>query len=335
MTQKNKRADLMMDCGFVIFHLTLNQVWNFRASNFKKNNPSQRVQTDQYVLEIEEQPSTINDRFESIFNKENLSDVHFIVGTGKYRRKIPAHRLVLALGSPVFNSLFNDSPTSSSLEIEVPEIRPEIFLIFLKYLYCDYLEIKIETLMPLMDIAKKYQVPSLKNHCREFIKNLCLPENAFFWLMNVRDYDDHELTEFILKLICSNAAEAFKNDDFTDISHDILCELLKRDDLKMDEVDIFKLALRWAKAECIRQNLPAEPENQRQVLGAALFLIRFPLMRIKDFANIPAQSGILHDSEMITLFLYMTAVNKPPIAFSDVPREESNEEDCWKILAWS
>ena len=57
-----------------------------------------------------------------------------------------------------------------------------------------------------------------------------------------------------------------------------------------------------------------------QVLGRALRLIRFPLMNIEEFASGPAQSGLLLDSEVVSLFLYFTVNPKPNVSFADVPR---------------
>lgn len=61
-------------------------------------------------------------------------------------------------------------------------------------------------------------------------------------------------------------------------------------------------------------------EQQRAVLGRALFLVRFPLMSIEEFALGPAQSGVLTDRELVSLFLYFTVNPKPPVGFPDVPR---------------
>lgn len=42
--------------------------------------------------------------------------------------------------------------------------------------------------------------------------------------------------------------------------------------------------MRWAEAECQRQQLPVTFGNKQKVLGKALSLIRFPLMTIEEFA---------------------------------------------------
>lgn len=71
--------------------------------------------------------------------------------------------------------------------------------------------------------------------------------------------------------------------------------------------------IRWASAECTRQELEVTNENKRRVLGHAVNLIRFPLMTIEEFAQGPAQSGLLVEREVVELFLYFTLNPKPRV----------------------
>ena len=43
-------------------------------------------------------------------------------------------------------------------------------------------------------------------------------------------------------------------------------------------------------------------------------------MTVEEFAQGPAQSGILADRECVSLFLHFTVNPKPPVGFLDVPR---------------
>jgi BTB/POZ domain-containing protein 1/2 len=58
----------------------------------------------------------------------------------------------------------------------------------------------------------------------------------------------------------------------------------------------------------------------RCVLSDALYQIRFPLMPVEDFATGPAQSGILTEKEIVSLFLYFHVNPKPKVSFIDKPR---------------
>lgn len=63
-----------------------------------------------------------------------------------------------------------------------------------------------------------------------------------------------------------------------------LCAVLQRDTLSIRENRLFGAVVRWADAECYRQQLPPTSENKQTVLGKALPLIRFPLMTVEEFA---------------------------------------------------
>ena len=82
---------------------------------------------------------------------------------------------------------------------------------------------------------------------------------------------------------------------FTDIDIDTLTSVLDRDSLRIKESKLFGAVLRWADAECLRQNTPVSADNKRAVLGKVLAKVRFPLMSDEEFAQGPAQSGILTD----------------------------------------
>lgn len=56
---------------------------------------------------------------------------------------------------------------------------------------------------------------------------------------------------------------------------------------------VFFSVILWANAECQRKEIEPTADNQRKVLGDALFLVRIPAMSLEDFADGPAQSGIL------------------------------------------
>lgn len=131
--------------------------------------------------------------------------------------------------------------------------------------------------------------------------------------------------------------------------------MLERDTLGVREVRLFGAAVRWAEAEARRQQLQPTPENMRKVLGKALTLIRFPLMTIEEFAagkggliptvsvassvsyillcpdpdpSGPAQSNILTDREVVSLFLHFTVNPKPRVDFIDRPRCCLRGKEC-------
>ncbi|TSP09102.1 BTB/POZ domain-containing protein 2 [Bagarius yarrelli] len=271
---------------------------------------------------------TVKERFAFLFNNEVLSDVHFLVGKGMGVQRIPAHRFVLAVGSAVFDAMFNGGMATTSTEIELPDVEPAAFLALLKFLYSDEVQIGPETVMTTLYTAKKYAVPALEAHCVEFLKKNLRADNAFMLLTQARLFDEPQLASLCLENIDKNTGDALAAEGFTDIDLDTLVAVLERDTLGVREVRLFGAAVRWAEAEAHRQQLQPTPENKRRVLGKALTLIRFPLMTIEEFAAGPAQSGILTDREVVSLFLHFTVNPKPRVEFIDRPRCCLRGKEC-------
>nr|XP_057945423.1 BTB/POZ domain-containing protein 1-like isoform X2 [Doryrhamphus excisus] len=225
--------------------------------------------------------SSLKERFAYLFNNELLSDIRFVVGKGRQAQRIPAHKFVLAAGSAVFDAMFNGGMATTSTEIELPDVEPAAFLSLLRFLYSDDVHIDPETVMSALNTAKKYAVPALASHCVEFVTKHLRAENAFMLLTQARIYDDPQISSLCLDTIDKSTAEAVNADGFTDIDLDTLCAVLERDTLSIRENRLFGAVVRWAEAECCRQQLPPTAENKQKVLGKALPLIRFPLMSVE------------------------------------------------------
>jgi BTB/POZ domain-containing protein 1/2 len=216
--------------------------------------------------------------------------------------------------------MFNSSFPSDDAEIVLPDVEPASFLALLRFLYTDDVQIGPETVMTILYSAKKYAVPSLEKHCVDFLKHNLSADNAFMLLTQARLFDEPQLAALCLETIDKYTQEALAVEGFAEIDVDTLISVLDRDSLRIKESKLFGAVLRWSEAETMRQNLPVTPDNKRSVLGGVLTKIRFPLMSVEEFAQGPAQSGILTDKETVSLFLHFTVNPKPPVAFLDVPR---------------
>ncbi|MEE6487382.1 hypothetical protein FKM82_014875 [Ascaphus truei] len=161
--------------------------------------------------------TTVRERFTFLFNNEVLSDVHFLVGKGLGSQRIPAHRFVLAVGSAVFDAMFNGGMATTSTEIELPDVEPAAFLALLKFLYSDEVQIGPETVMTTLYTAKKYAVPALEAHCVEFLKKNLRADNAFMLLTQARLFDEPQLASLCLENIDKNTSDAINAEGFTDI----------------------------------------------------------------------------------------------------------------------
>ncbi|VIO87095.1 Uncharacterized protein BM_BM3924 [Brugia malayi] len=275
--------------------------------------------------------STLKERFAFLYCNEILADIWFVVGHGELMQRIPAHKFILITGSAVFDAMFNGGLANSAIaaetnsvegsqDIDLPDVEPGAFLALLKFLYTDDVSFGPEIVMTTLYTAKKYAVPAMELACVDFLKRNLGADNAFMLLTQARLFDEPQLASLCLDIIDRNTTEALNAEGFTEIDLDTLCVVLKRNTLRVREAPLFLAVLRWTVEECRRRTLTINAENQRTVLGRALHMIRFPLMTIDEFAQHAAQTGILTDRELVSLFLYFTVNPKPQIEFLDVPR---------------
>ena len=276
-------------------------------------------------------------------------------------RKIPGHKYVLSTGSTVFYAMFYgglamdiENGNSPDNAIEVPDVEPSAFLTMLKYLYCDEIDLSTDNVLPTLYAAKKYIIPYLAQECVTFLENSLSARNACLLLSQARFFDEPALTQRAWEVIDAQAQLALTSDGFVDIDKETLGLILARETLNCRETAIFKAALRWANAECVRRDIQnesgeedrdgtdeqrrseankmSEAERCREALGDALYLVRFPCMTVQEFADTVAKSGILTLKETTDIFLYFTASSsQKPLTmqpFITIPRSGLARQIC-------
>lgn len=253
---------------------------------------------------------TLRERNAQMFNNEHMADVHFIVGPPGSSERVPAHKYVLAVGSSVFCAMFYGDLAEGDTEIHIPDVEPTAFLILLKYLYSDEIELEADTVLATLYAAKKYLVSPLAEACVRFLETGLEARNACILLWQSQLFDEPELTRRCWEVIDAQAEVALRSEGFCQIDSSTLESVLCRDTLNIKEASVLRAVLKWAESECRRRGLNPTALNKRSVLGKALYLLRLPAMSLEEFANGPAQSEILTLEETRDIFLWFTAAKK-------------------------
>ncbi|XP_014237893.1 protein roadkill-like [Trichogramma pretiosum] len=115
--------------------------------------------------------------FEWIFLNKNFSDLVLQTACGK---EIPAHRLVLATASPVFQAMFShDMLENKSQSVDMVDISHQAAVEMLRYIYTGSVEIQEFSLAAdVLAAADKYQLEELKNKCERILGSNLSTENA-------------------------------------------------------------------------------------------------------------------------------------------------------------
>lgn len=187
-------------------------------------------------------------RYGTLLFSELMSDVVFAVG--EYAVEIPAHRLVLGLGSHVFRSMLCEERwrleshgAKECLPLPGDAIGP--FRTLLTFLYTGRVELTPDTTLPALEIARKYDVESLGAACRSAIGDFMKPDNVLALYASAVAMDDMRLQTALLKFIDDNATAVFATRELENAEPGHFLPLLSRDSLAIKEVDLLAAICRW------------------------------------------------------------------------------------------
>ena len=205
---------------------------------------------------------TIRERAKFMLNNDRLSDVKFVAansnGETESKQVIPAHKFILAIGSPVFEAMFYGELAETKDTIELPDCDNESLLELFRYLYSDEVNLSGSNVMGVLYLAKKYMVPSLTDKCKEYLKEKLDPSNVFIILPFVQKYEHKTLEDRCWNVIDKQTETAVKSEGFETIERSLLEAIVARDSLTIKEVALFKAVDGWATKQCKKQSLAAE-----------------------------------------------------------------------------
>ena len=252
---------------------------------------------------------TIRERARFMLNNDRLSDVKFVAtksnGESESKQVIPAHKFILAIGSPVFEAMFYGELAETKDTIELPDCDHESLLELFRYMYSDEVNLSGSNVMGVLYLAKKYMVPSLTDKCMEYLKEKLDPSNVFIILPFAQKYEDNTLVDRCWNVIDEQTEAAVNSDGFEMIEESLLEGVITRDNLMIEEVVLFQAVIRWATKQCEKQGLVADGKVKRRIIGErAIKAIRFPLMTMEEFASVVIDTNLLTTEETNGLFKF-------------------------------
>ncbi|PKK69556.1 hypothetical protein RhiirC2_850628 [Rhizophagus irregularis] len=198
---------------------------------------------------------------------ENCDDYNIIlkVGKGLDMNSFHAHSIILKNRSEYFKNLITDyfnkkgskffkkGERGDYINLEIPQISADAFKIILRYIYTGYFsfndnENNQEFLLDLIFAADELKLNDLVKHLQIFII-----ETNSNWIRNnlikiyqlslKRNFDI--IQDHCVKLIEKEPTILFISNNFFLLKESDLIKLLKRDDLELQEIDIWRYLLKW------------------------------------------------------------------------------------------
>lgn len=262
--------------------------------------------------------TTVRERNALMFNNEILSDVHFLVGKDNVR--IPGHKYVLAISSPVFFAMFYGRMAEPAGDVAITDSEVDCFMELLRFIYADEAILTLDNALGVLYLAEKYMVPVLAAKCINYVEASLNPDNALTVLCHARYLAKEDLQERCWNMIDTYTNQVLESEAFLELDSETLSLLVQRNTISVKEIQMFKAVHQWSESECVRRAIEADTENKKAVASQAMKFIRFPLMSPLEFADEVARSGLLSYEETTNVFLYFFSSHETELQFSKVPR---------------
>ena len=190
--------------------------------------------------------------------------------------------------------------------------------------------------MGVLYLAKKYMVPSLADDCMEYLRDNLDPLNVFSILPSAQKYEEKSLVDQCWEVIDKQTEEAVISDGFATIERSLLEAVVVRDTLTIEEIELFKAVDLWATKACERQCLAADGASKRRILEEHIIKgIRFPTMKLEEFAGVVLDSDILTKEEIASMIKHLSSVSSSPVGFLETKRRsrqfDGDIQQCCRI----
>ncbi|CAG8504089.1 9502_t:CDS:2 [Paraglomus brasilianum] len=188
------------------------------------------------------------------------SDVELVIGEEPEKETFHAHSIILRARSPYFRAAF-----SSTWEIKdngkhvfsKPNIKPNTFREILKYIYTAEVTLDPNDNSEVLDLfiaADELALSVLFNNIQDYImtnRDEWVQENLAKLLRTTSrlDSSSQKLFEHCQRVISRSPELIFQTDDFCTLEPEVLLSLIKRNDLAMNEINIWEHVIKWGRSQ--------------------------------------------------------------------------------------
>ncbi|XP_058817616.1 BTB/POZ domain-containing protein 2-like [Topomyia yanbarensis] len=206
----------------------------------------------------------IKSRLKYMHETGTMSDCEFLVGKEPEGEKVVAHKFVLAMASPVFNTMFYGALSAKNDEpIRVPDIDAHEFKKLMTYFYMDHLEISsVYEAMNLYYAAKKYMLPGVVAECVKYLQANQTAASVCQVYEFAKFYDESALMSLCLSTMRNQTSTIITGSGFLDAELGTIITMFDQTTLTIDsELDLFKALKRYAAKHGLSRNVESQQQH--------------------------------------------------------------------------
>ncbi|CAB4430989.1 unnamed protein product [Rhizophagus irregularis] len=218
--------------------------------------------------------------YEKLFETDEGYDVIIFTGENENGKEIHAFSNILRIRSQYFRTELSNELTKKKdgkFIFNFPNISPQLFKIILRFIYCgkiDLAKLQGPDVLKLLIAVDEFKIQTLIICIQEYLikhQYEFLQQNPTEILEIVYQHEAFtDLWNYCLEEICAEPDLLFKSDKFINLKAPLLELLLKRDDLSLDEIDIWNNLIKW----CFSQNPSIQQDVKKWNKEASVIMER-------------------------------------------------------------
>lgn len=234
------------------------------------------------------------------------ADIYFTFLDSK--KRLPAHKILLAKSSCVFKTAFYGSmPIEDEMLIE--DAAADGFEVFLQFFYLSDVVLTMEHVQTVMEMAHKFEFEPCLKICVRFLTspgNLLPGELCLAYQLGVY-FDLSELKDYCRRHICFAAHTEINTDGFLQCSWSTLNEIVRMPYIACSETFLLAACLNWARHACQQKQLDEnDKQNLRDQLKDLIYEIRFKSIKWDELAEHIDATILYNEMELREIICIMT-----------------------------
>ncbi|GBB83322.1 hypothetical protein RclHR1_10050005 [Rhizophagus clarus] len=206
----------------------------------------------------------LSQNFSQLLDDADDFNVIIKIGENSNTKEFRAHSIVLRARSSYFKRALSQDwaiKENNVFTFAKPNISPLIFETIIRYIYTGTLDLKerdASDILNLLVTSDELLIDELVTFIQEY-----LIENQTEWLKNnfveilhtiFKLESCKRLLDYCLESICENPESLLNSPEFPTLEKNILLELIKRDDLLINEIELWNNIIKWGIAQTSELN---------------------------------------------------------------------------------
>ncbi|XP_076037539.1 BTB/POZ domain-containing protein 6-A-like [Oratosquilla oratoria] len=242
--------------------------------------------------------TSVHERLQYLYKLGQYSDLS--ITFPDYQENVTVHKLVLAMSSPVFGSMFMGASGVGS-ELFLHD-SPKKFYKLLDYMYQDRMDLhSVDEALEVYAIAIKYKVEGAIRRCSRFIIENLTPNTTLAALEASLRSGDVAMQNGCLKMLNEDSDGAIEPKAVEGLKLESLKGLIQKDLHVSSELLVFQAVIAWGKAQLTQKGEETSGNAIRREAEALLREVLFSTLKCDEFIDNVVATQIFSPSESIAI----------------------------------